>query len=141
MKSFLYITFLALCLLLAACSSTPSSRISKDEALFNTYTPAERKMIRTRQIGVGFDQDQVRMALGEPSAESTVDTAAGKQIVWEYRKLKPSVGLSVGASTGSWGSGIGSGIGVEVSPNRTKLLKRVVFNRHTGSVESIESFD
>jgi starvation-inducible outer membrane lipoprotein len=48
MKSFIYITFLALCLLLAACSSTPSSSISKDEALFNTYTSAEKKMIRSQ---------------------------------------------------------------------------------------------
>lgn len=40
-------------------------------------------MIRTGQVAVGFDQDMVHMALGDPSRETTVDTAAGKQVVWE----------------------------------------------------------
>lgn len=142
MKTVTTLTLAALALLLlTACSSTKSQRISQNEAAFNTYTPAERKMIRTGQVAVGFDQDMVRMALGDPSRESTVDTAAGKQIVWEYRKLKPTLGIGVGGGIGTGGSGVGIGTGVGVSPNRTNLLKRIVFDRQTGKVAQVESYD
>lgn len=141
MKTICQLICIAVIALTSACSST-SSRISKDETLFNTYTPAEKKMIRTGQVAVGFDQDQVRMALGDPDREATVENAGGKQIVWEYRNIKPSLGFSVGASTGSWSrSGVGTGVGVGVSPDRTKLLKRIVFDRLSGTVKSIQSFD
>jgi len=126
--------------LLLACASTQNQRITQNEALFNTYTPTERKLIRMGEVAVGFDQDQVRMALGEPSRETTVDTAAGKAIVWEYRELKPSLGLSVGGGIGTRGSGVGVGTGVGVSPNRTNLLKRIVFDRQTGEVSKVESY-
>lgn len=126
---------------LAGCASTKSQRISQNEALFNTYTPTERKLIRTGEVAVGFDQDMVRMALGDPSREATVDTAGGKQIVWEYSQLKPSLGIGLGGTIGTRGSGVGIGTGVGVSPNKTKLLKRVVFDRQTGKVSSVESYD
>lgn len=127
-------------LLLSACAST-SQRIDQNEALFNTYTPAEKKMIRTGQIAVGFDQDMVRMALGDPSREASVDTAGGKQLAWEYRKVKPSMSVGIGGGIGTGGSGIGIGSGVGVSPNRTNLEKRVIFDRQTGEVSKIESYE
>jgi hypothetical protein len=97
-------------------------------------------MIRTGQIAVGFDQDMVRMALGDPSREVSVDTAGGKQIAWEYRELKPSMNVGIGGGIGTRGSGIGIGTGVGVSPNRTNLQKRVIFDRQTGEVTKIESY-
>ncbi len=81
------------------------------------------------------------MALGSPSRETTVDTAAGKAIAWEYRELKPTLGLSVGGSIGTRGSGVGIGTGVGVSPDRTRLLKRIVFDRQSGNVSKVESYD
>jgi hypothetical protein len=134
-------SFTLLAFFLIGCGTTPKQRISQNEAAFNSYTPAERLMIRTGQVAVGLDQDQVRMSLGDPSREATVDTAAGKQIVWEYRELKPSLGLSVGGGIGTRGSGVGVGTGVGVSPNQTKLLKRIVFDRQTGEVSKVESYD
>lgn len=134
-------TLIACLLMLVACASTQNQRISQNEALFNTYTPMERKLIRMGEVAVGFDQEQVRMALGEPSRETTVDTAAGKAIVWEYRELSPTLGLSVGGGIGTRGSGVGVGTGVGVSPNRTKLLKRIVFDRQTGEVSKVESYN
>lgn len=99
-------------------------------------------MIRLGQVGVGFDQDQVRMALGEPSRETTVETASGKAVVWEYREIRPSMGLSIGGGIGTGGrGGVGVGSGVGVSPNKTKLLKRIVFDRQTGLVSKVESFN
>lgn len=140
MKKLTALTLAPIILLLAACSTTQNQRITQNEALFNTYTPMERKLIRMREVAVGFDQDQVRMALGSPSRETTVDTAAGKAIVWEYRELKPSLGLSVGGGISTRGSGVGIGTGVGVSPNNTNLLKRIVFDRQTGEVSKVESY-
>jgi hypothetical protein len=139
--TFAALTLAMLALLMTACGTTKSQRISQNEAAFNSYTPAERKMIRTGQVAVGFDQDMVRMALGDPSRETTVDSAGGKQIVWEYRQIKPSLSLGVGGGIGTRGSGVGIGTGVGVSPNNTKLLKRIVFDRQTGNVAQIESYN
>jgi hypothetical protein len=139
MKINLFLFLLAI--ICAGCASTKSQRIQQNEALFNTYTPAERQMIRTGQVAVAFDQDMVRMALGDPSREATVDTAAGKQIVWEYRQIKPSLGIGLGGGIGTRSRGLGIGTGVGISPNKTKLLKRVVFDRQTGKVSKIASYD
>lgn len=128
--------------MLLGCASTSNKRIAQNEALFNTYTPTERKLIRMGEVAVGFDQDQVRMALGAPSREATIETASGKAIVWEYREVSPTVGISLGGGIGTGGrGGVGVGSGVGVSPNRTKLLKRIIFDRQTGEVSKIESYD
>ncbi|HKK17774.1 MAG TPA: hypothetical protein VJ952_03750 [Opitutales bacterium] len=140
MKLLSSVSLTACLFLLLACATTQNKRITQNEALFNTYTPTERKLIRMGEVAVGFDQDQVRMALGDPSRETTVDTAAGKAVVWEYREINPSLGLSVGGGIGTRGSGVGVGTGVGVSPNRTNLLKRIVFDRQTGEVSKVESY-
>lgn len=134
---------LCLAVLFAGCASTPSNpRIAQNQARFNTYTPQERKLIRMGEVAVGFTQEQVRMALGAPSRERTTDTRAGKQIVWEYRRIDPGIGLSIGAGAGTRGrTGVGGGIGVSASPDRTELVKRVVFDRATGEVSRVESYD
>ncbi len=125
----------------AGCAS-PSGRIQQNEARFNSYTPAEKRLIRMGDVAVGFDPEQVRMALGEPSRERTVSTASGKQIVWEYREIRPAVGLSFGGGIRSGGKGsVGTGVGVHASPDRTKLLKRIVFDRQTGNVARIDTYE
>jgi len=128
------------CILFSACASSRSQRISRNEAQFNQYTPAQRKMIRTGQVAVGFDQSMVRLALGEPSRERTVEAANGKQIVWEYTETSPNLGFSLGAGAGSR-SGVGGGVGVSARPDKDKVYKRVVFDRRTGKVARVESYD
>jgi len=98
-------------------------------------------MIRTGQVAVGFDTDQVRMSLGDPSREATIETPTGKAVVWEYRELSPSLGISLGGGIGTRGSGVGLGTGVGVNPNNTKLLKRITFDRKTGDVSRVESYN
>lgn len=142
MKVLPAVTLSFIALLIAACGTTKSKRIEQNQAQFNTYTAAEKRMIRTGQVAVGFDQDMVRMALGEPSNRKTSDTAGGTQTVWEYREIKPSVGVNLGGIIRSTGkNGVGLGSGVNVNPDRTKLLKRIVFDRQTGEVSRIETFD
>ena len=141
MKLFAPLACLFVLSIFVGCAAPQNKRISQEEARFNSYTPTERKLIRMGEVAVGFDQDQVRMALGWPSREKTVATGSGKNIVWEYRSLDPSVGLSIGGSVGSRGSGVGVGTGVGVSPNKTKLHKRITFDRQTGKVSRVESYD
>ena len=138
-----YLLLPALALLMAGCASTPTNpRIANNQARFNSYTPEERKRIRMGEVAVGFTQEQARMALGNPSRERTIDTNAGKQIVWEYRRIDPRLGVSLGAGVGTGGrGGVGGGVGVNASPDRTKLVKRVVFDRATGEVSRVESYD
>jgi hypothetical protein len=141
MKQLTLLTLASFALLFSACSTTKNQRITQNQAAFDTYTPAERQMIRTGQVAVGFEQDMVRMALGDPSREATVDTANGKQIAWEYRQIKPSLGISLGGGIGTRGSSVGVGTGVNVNPNNTKLLKRIIFDRQTGKVSKVESYN
>lgn len=132
---------LVILFLLIGCAAPQNKRIAQEEARFNSYTPTERKLIRMGEVAVGFDQEQVRLALGPPSRKTSVDTANGKHIVWEYRALDPSLGLSIGGRVGSRGSGVGIGTGVGVSPNKTKLLKRITFDRQTGDVSRVETYN
>ena len=136
MKLAPYLCVLALAVL-CACSTT-RQRISDQQALFNSYTADERRLIRMGQVAVGFDRDQVRMALGKPSREHTLSSAAGHEIAWEYRQFKPDLGLGIAASS----RGVfGAGVDVLAGSERTRLLKRIVFDPQSGKVSHIESFE
>ena len=50
---------------LVACGG-PKARIKDNQSLFDTYPPDVQAMIKSGQIGQGFDQTQVYMALGAP---------------------------------------------------------------------------
>lgn len=123
------------------CASTRSQRIQQQQAKFESYTPAERKLIRLGEVAVGFNSEQVRMALGEPDRITTVETNVGQSIAWEYLELDPKIGFSLGGSLGSGGTrSIGSGVGLQTSPNKTRLRKLLIFDQQTGQVRKIESY-
>ena len=60
-------------LLVAGCS-TVDSRISKHRELFNTWPAAVQDKIVRGEIDIGFNTDQVRVALGEPDRMFTRTT-------------------------------------------------------------------
>lgn len=103
---------LLMALMLAACSST-GSRISDQQSVFDTYPADVQQKIRAGQVDVGFNQDQVRMAVGEPSRRYTQQTTVGESEVWAYSKSSPTFSFGLGA--GTFGSGIGGGAGVGTS--------------------------
>ena len=70
-------------LLLAGCS-TPSSRIKKNPALFNSLPPEVQANVQQGRIEVGYSADAVRLALGPPRREFTRKTATGIVKVWAY---------------------------------------------------------
>jgi hypothetical protein len=130
----------ALSIALISGCSTPSQRIVENEPQFNSYTAAEKRLIRTGQIAVGFDEDQVRMSLGDPSRIKSDTNSNGTRYIWEYNELEPDYNIFNSASV-TVNRGFDAGIGVGGTPTRSKLRKRIVFERSNQRVSDFQSFD
>jgi len=124
--------------LISGCSTT-TQRIDASGAQFNSYTVAEKRLIRSGQIAVGFDEDQVRIALGDPSHTKPDTLSNGTRYIWEYHKLEPNYNISNSAGIGT--RGISAGIGVRGTPIHSKLRKRIVFERSNQRVSDFQSFE
>jgi hypothetical protein len=79
------IGFSLFALFLAACS-TPGSRIKDNPELFESLPPEVQTKVQGGQIGIGFTQDAVFLALGKPNREYTRTTATGQVVVWSYTR-------------------------------------------------------
>ncbi|MDP3859264.1 MAG: hypothetical protein Q8Q73_16035 [Stagnimonas sp.] len=86
-------------LLLAACASTPESRIEKSPDAFAQLTPEQQTKVRAGQVGIGFDAAATRLALGEPDRVLQKTTASGESEVWIYQDVYsyPGAGPCYGA--------------------------------------------
>ncbi len=122
-------------LLLAACAS-PSSRIKKHAALFDAYPPNIQARIKAGAVDVGFDQDMVRMALGEPARVSSRKTADSSQEVWSYGATGVRPGFGFGFGSGFGGGFGGVSVGGE-APERER--DKVVFEH--GRVVAVEKLE
>jgi len=126
----------AAALLLAACSTTPASRIADHRADYDRYPVEVQQKISAGKIDIGFTPAQVELALGRPTRKSNRTTDKGQAEVWGYSPSKPSFSFGVGG--GSFGRGVGGGGSVSTttggSDNEEKL--RVVFVN--GVVSEIE---
>lgn len=72
-----------LALWLAGCT-TVESRIRQNPAIFSQLTPAQQDMIKRGEIGIGFSQEMVRLALGEPDHVMVRTDANGASETWSY---------------------------------------------------------
>lgn len=68
---------------LSACS-TPSSRIAKNQALFNSFPLNVQERIRVGEIDVGFNAEMVNIALGEPDRKFIRTSDQGQRTIWSY---------------------------------------------------------
>jgi hypothetical protein len=133
---------IALLTLTASCASTGKTRIQQDQARFDSYTPAERRLIRMGEVAVGFDENQVSMALGQPDRTTTVETSNGTSIAWEYLELDPTLGFSLGGILGSGGQrAIGTGVNVQTNSKSRRLTQLVIFDQQTGKVRKVETYN
>ncbi|HUJ42931.1 MAG TPA: hypothetical protein VLW52_04910 [Opitutaceae bacterium] len=80
----------ALCI--AGCS-TPESRIRKNPEVFARLTPAQQDMIRKGQVGIGFTEEMVQLALGEPDQIRTRTDANGVTEIWSYTTYEGPDGM------------------------------------------------
>ncbi len=133
MKALRLLPILAV-LVLAACSST-ASRIKDGQSAFDTYPPDVQEKIRAGTVDVGFDGQQVRMALGKPDRIYSRQTEAGSSEVWAYLESSPAISLGLGGFGFGGNSGVGGGVGVGTGGGTDEKV-RVVFGG--GRVVSVE---
>jgi outer membrane biogenesis lipoprotein LolB len=136
----LFTLLCALSIAVVTGCSTTNQRIADNQSQFNTYTAAEKRLIRSGEIAVGFDERQVRMALGDPSHIKSDTRSNGTRYIWEYNELQADYNIfnSIGISSRG---GVNAGIGIGGSPTRSKLRKRVVFERSNQRVSEFQSFE
>lgn len=77
-------------LLLAGCATTPQSRIERDPASFSALTPEQQQKVRDGNVGVGFDEAAVRLALGPPDRVIERESADGNTQTWVYYAIVPN---------------------------------------------------
>ena len=120
---------------LAACASA-GSRIQDNQAAFDHYPPAVQEKIRAGQADIGYTQEMVRMALGEPDRKYSRTSAEGNSEVWAWRDSGPSFSFGVGGGSYGGGGFGGGGVGVSTGGDQGDDKLRVVFVN--GAVTSIE---
>lgn len=87
-----YVAALAGFGLLVACAG-PDLRIKRNAALFATLSTEQQSLIREGKIGIGFSQDMVRLALGEPDQLWLRTDADGQMDIWSYTSYDGYNGL------------------------------------------------
>ena len=129
--------FLAVLLLtLTGCTTTPADRIAQHQTVFNAWPPEVQAKIRAGQVAVGFTEEQVRMALGDPERVITRTTAQGVSMVWAYRHRGPRFSFGLGMAGGSGHTGYGAGVAMTDHPYFSGDALHVVLMN--GKVVSIE---
>jgi hypothetical protein len=122
--------------LVAGCS-TPESRIAQQPELFNRLTPDQQQMIRDGRVGIGFDMDMVKLALGEPDRVRLRTDENGSSEVWTYLTYEGSNGMLLyrGWYHRGWGSPFYPYY-LDVPGRRERSRDEVVFR--DGRVVSVE---
>ena len=128
------LAFLGL-LIVAGCSS-PSSRIGKNRAAFDTYPAEVQAKIRAGEVAVGFTPEQVKMAQGKPDRILELTTAAATSEVWVY--LDDGSGVSFGVGMGFGGGSTMAGGGVGVGGDSVAANERLRVTFVDGRVTAIE---
>lgn len=83
MKAIFLVTLLA-ALALSGCN-TVKSRIEEKSALFNSLDPQTQARIRQGLVDIGYTEDMVYIAMGNPDERKEISTAQGHQSVWTYK--------------------------------------------------------
>ncbi len=84
MKTFFSILALICGMAVLTGCSTVETRIAKQPDLFSRLTPEQQQMIREGRVGIGFDMDMVKLALGDPDRVRERTDASGHSEIWYY---------------------------------------------------------
>ena len=93
-KLYLVVSALLLAVGLAGCA-TPEARIKKSPEIFARLSVAQQDMIKKGEVGVGFDQEMVKLALGEPDRILSRTDAKGTTEVWSYMTYDGGDGIAL----------------------------------------------
>jgi hypothetical protein len=130
------IVLAALFLALAGCATTPADRVAQNRSTFDTWPAEVQAKIRAGQVAVGFTEEQVRMALGDPERVITRTTEQGVSMVWAYRHHGPRFSFGLGMAGGNGHTGYGAGVAMTDRPYFAGDALHVVLM--DGKVVSIE---
>ena len=126
----------ALVLLLSGCATTPADRIAQNRSNFDTWPAEVQAKARAGQVAVGFTEEQVRVALGEPDHTLTRITEKGTALIWAYSHRGPHFSFGFGMAGGGGHTGYGAGVGVTDRPYSSgDSLHVVMMNGQVVSVE------
>ena len=131
------IVLAALLLALAGCATAPADRIAQNQSTFDSWPAEVQAKIRGGQVGIGFTEEQVRVALGDPERVITRTTEKGIAMVWAYSQRGPRFSFGLGIAGGGGHTGYGAGIAMNDGPYFSGDAMHVVFMDHT--VVSIET--
>lgn len=98
---------------LAGCSSTPDQRIAENQAAFAQFSPEVQQNLRAGRVDIGYTEQMVLIALGEPARRFGRVDQTGRSDVWVYRKSAPR--FSFGFGVGSVGRHSATSVGVGTS--------------------------
>ncbi|MBK1831822.1 hypothetical protein JIN77_13890 [Verrucomicrobiaceae bacterium R5-34] len=114
MKIILFLS-LPLLALLASCSSTPTSRIEDNPAIYKSLSPKHQELVSKGQIARGMNKPAVFLAMGHPDGKVTGNKDGKDYERWDYTQMVPvySSGFSpyYGYGFGRHGYGPRYGIG------------------------------
>lgn len=79
--------------LFSAGCSTPQTRIQQNPEVFNRLDPAEQELIRQGQVAIGFDQEMVQLALGDPDRVWRRTDTEGATESWSYTSYETADGF------------------------------------------------
>ncbi len=117
------------------CASV-DSRVKKNQMAFDSWPADVREKVRAGKIEIGFTNQMVHVALGDPDRIITRTTDRGVSEGWVYEDSSPgfSLGLGLGAMHGinAFGGGVSVGDGW-----RDRELLRVIIE--DGKVTAIET--
>src|SRR5690242_2439676 len=94
--------------LLAACTTSPLSRIDANRPLYESWPVEIQEAVLNGQVKQGMTPAMVQMSVGKPS--QVINRGADDE-VWVYRKsgggssILQNTGISIGAGTGGVGIG------------------------------------
>lgn len=93
MKSpFVLIFSLLLGVLVTGGCASPDARIRRSPEVFARLAPEQQALVKEGKVGVGFEADAVRLAVGLPDRRWTRTDANGTSEVWSYTAWENDLG-------------------------------------------------
>jgi hypothetical protein len=114
-------------LLLAACSSSPMSRIDANRSVYESWPVEVQDAVLHNRAIAGMTPEQVEMAMGKPTEITSRAGKDGPEEVWVYKKSSstssvlgglPRVNVGMGTNVG--GVGVGSSVPIGGGGGRSR---------------------
>ena len=122
---------------LAGCVN-PQHRIEQNPAAFARCTPEQQELIKQGRVAVGFDEEMVKLAVGDPDKIYERIDAGGKSETWVYTIYQGYDGMMYYRGWYHRGFGPGGFYPYYLDyPNRQELERLRIVLRG-GKVESVE---